>query len=170
MDLQVVVLSTVHICTFVAIAMTYLAIDPGGTTGWALFNDQGEVTGIGKIKGHDDFLDWLEEQTPDTVILENYKVGRSGNQFTNSFSDVPTLQLIGAIKRHIRKNKITLIEQSPNDMYMGLKYLGLYSLYRGGKTARHVPDEQSALAHGTYYLVKTGIKPHRLDRNNEDLD
>lgn len=141
----------------------FLAIDPGNSTGWALFDNAGETVEIGKIKGHDNFLDWLEEQSPLKIILENYKVGRSGgSQFTNSFSDVPTLQLIGAIKRVAKKAKIEVIEQTPNDMYMGLRYLGLWQVYRGGKTKQHVPDDVSALAHGRYYLVKTGIAKHRL--------
>ena len=153
----------------------YLAIDPGGTTGWALFDEKGDTKGIGKIKGHDDFLDWLEDtvhlhEPPVKVfILENYKVGRSGgSQFTHSFSDVPTLQLIGAIKRVAKKANITIVEQSPNEMYIGLRYIGLWSLYRAGGKAAHVPDEQSALAHGVYYLVKIGLRKHRLDKDAKE--
>lgn len=145
----------------------YLAIDPGGLSGWARFDASGETLGLGKIKGHDNFLDWLEEQEDvETLILENYKVGRSGgSQFTHSFGDVPTLQLIGAIKRVAKKNKWIVVEQTPNDMYMGLRYLGLWQVYRGGKSKQHVPDEQSALAHGVYYLTKRGIRKNRLSRN-----
>lgn len=144
----------------------YLAIDPGDSTGWATFNyDTGETLGFGKIKGHDAFLDWLEEiEGIKTIILENYKVGRSGgSQFTHSFSDVPTLQLIGAIRRVAKKRHWTIVEQTPNDMYMGLRYLGLWSHYRGpGKAKIHVPDDQAALAHGVYYLVKRKKRPHPL--------
>ena len=147
--------------------MTYLAIDPGGTTGWARFNETGDTTGFGKIKGHDAFLDWLEEvQGVQVCILENYKVGRSGgSQFTHSFGDVPTLQLIGAIKRVAKKQGWELVEQSPNDMYMGLRHIGLWSQYRGSGKALHVPDDQSALAHGVYYLIKIGVRKHRLDNS-----
>lgn len=148
----------------------YLSIDPGKTTGWASFSDSGETLGFGKIKGHDAFLDWLEEtQDVKVVILENYKVGRSGgSQFTHSFGDVPTLQLIGAIRRVASKRHWTVVEQTPNDMYMGLRYLGLWERYRGpGRPKRHVPDEQSALAHGVYYLVKHKIRPHPLDKRRQ---
>lgn len=147
--------------------MNYLAIDPGNTTGWAKFDENGDTVGLGKIKGHDEFLDWLEIEVISGVkkiVLENYKVGRSGgSQFTNSFSDVPTLQLIGAIKRVAKKANIEIIEQSPNEMYIGLRYLGLWERYRGGKKRVHVPDEQSALAHGVYWLVKHKIRKHSLD-------
>lgn len=152
--------------------MTYLAIDPGGTTGWALFDELGDTIGFGKVKGHDEFLDWLESTTErygkgiETLVLENYKVGRSGgSQFTHSFGDVPTLQLIGAIKRVAKKASIPIVEQTPNDMYMGLRHLGLWTRYRGGGKALHVPDEQSALAHGVYYLTKIGVRKHRLDKS-----
>lgn len=155
--------------------MTYLAIDPGGTTGWALFDEGGDTLGFGKVKGHDNFLDWLEdtvrlnEPKVSTIILENYKVGRSGgSQFTHSFGDVPTLQLIGAIKRVAKKASIPIVEQSPNDMYMGLRHLGLWTRYRGDGKALHVPDDQSALAHGVWYLTKIGVRKHRLDERDSN--
>lgn len=141
----------------------YLAIDPGKTTGWAGFDERGNLIGCGKVTGHDAFLDWLEEQAFKTMVLENYKVGRSGgSQFTHSFGDVPTLQIIGAIKRIAKKQSAKVIEQSPNEMYIGLRYLGLWSKYRAGGKKLHVPDDQSALAHGVYYLVKHKIRQHRL--------
>lgn len=150
--------------------MTYLAIDPGGTSGWARFDESGDTIGFGKIKGHDNFLDWLElQEEVKVLVLENYKVGRSGgSQFTHSFGDVPTLQLIGAIKRVAKKQGWTIVEQTPNDMYMGLRHIGLWERYRGGGKALHVPDDQSALAHGVYYLTKIGVRKHRLDERDSN--
>lgn len=139
--------------------MKYLAIDPGGTTGWAKFDADGNLLGCSKIQGGDKFLDWLEDQEAGdtTLILEDYKVRPWVN---HSYSSVPTLQIIGAIKRVAQKKEWTLVEQQPQCMHMGLRYLGLYAKYGGGK--KHVPDDQSALAHGVYYLVKTGVRKHRL--------
>lgn len=139
--------------------MKYLSIDPGNNTGWASFDQQGQVHQFGEISGHDEFLDWLEEQQPQVIICENYKVGRSGNQFTNSFSEVPTLQLIGAIKRHCTKRGIKLVMQDTQALWMGLRMLGMYQMYRNSDgTKKHVPDKMSAMAHGVYYLTKNKIR------------
>lgn len=132
--------------------MEYLAIDPGLTTGWASFDHEGKPLGFDEIKGYDEFLDWFEEQSPGLIIIERYR-NRGGA--INGFSDMPTSQHIGAIKRIARKKKVPIIEQDPSPcLSVGLRFLGLYATYRG----KHVPDKVSALAHGTYYLRKQGIK------------
>ena len=55
----------------------YLAIDPGKTTGYAMFDDNGVVTFMGKITGEDKFLDQLEELVSSrmiqVIILEEYR-------------------------------------------------------------------------------------------------
>lgn len=137
----------------------YLAIDPGGNTGWAIFDEQGKLQSMGSIKGHDEFLDWLEDIVHGQsfeIIIERYRVRTGGKHtFTNSFSDVPTLQLIGAIKRIARKNKFKIHEQDPSpSLVIGLKFLGMGNVYKD----KHVPDEVSALAHGTYWLRKNGVQ------------
>jgi len=133
--------------------MTYLAIDPGENIGWARFDDQGQLEGMGEINGHDKFLDWLEEQTGIKVyIVESYR-SRPGK--INSWSRLPTVQLIGAIKRVARKRGIKVVEQDPSPcLSIGLRFIGMHTTYKG----KHVPDQVSALAHGTYYLRQKGIQ------------
>lgn len=131
--------------------MEYLAIDPGKTTGYAAFDENGNILEFDEIKGYDEFLDWFEEQKPGLVILERYR-NRGGAP--NFFSDMPTNQHIGAIKRICRKRKIPVVEQDPSPaLTIGLRFLGLHTTYLG----KHVPDKVSALAHGKYYLRKAGI-------------
>lgn len=132
--------------------MEYLAIDPGQTnTGWASFNAEGEFLEWGIIKGQDKFLDWFEEQSPGFVIIERYR-NRGG--FVNSFSDMPTSKHIGAIERVCRKKKIPFTLQDPSPaLAIGLRFLNLHTIYVG----KHVPDNVSALAHGTYYLRKNKV-------------
>ncbi len=137
--------------------MHFLAIDPGKTTGWASFTKEGDLIATGKIRGHDEFLDWLEEQEAKEIILERYR-NRVGGKSTaiNAWSENETSQLIGAIKRVARKSGIKVHEQNASDgLAFGLRFLGVYgTYYRGGKRIKHVPDDISALAHGTYYMRK----------------
>jgi hypothetical protein len=129
----------------------YIAIDPGKTTGYAVFNASGFLIDMGKTTGEDKFLDWLEEQDCKIVIIEQYR-NRGG--FTNSFSDMPTSQHIGAISRIARKKKWVIVLQEPSPaLVQGLRFIGMYTKYKG----KHCPDDISALAHGTYYLRKNRI-------------
>ena len=137
--------------------MTYLAIDPGHTTGWATFDEEGVFTGLGKITGEDKFLDWLETQVkenkPRLVIIEQYR-NRPGTA-VNSWSTGPTQQHIGAITRILRKAHVQMTMQDPSPaLSIGLRFIGMHTLYEG----KHVPDDVSAYAHGTYYLRRSGIQ------------
>ncbi len=137
--------------------MNYIAIDPGDNIGWATFDEQGKFIAFGEIKGHDNFLDWLEEQEGCiTFIVESYRA-RPGA--TNSWSRLPTIQLIGAIKRIAKKKKIKVVEQDPSPaLSIGLRFIKMHTTYRG----KHVPDRVSALAHGVYYLKIAGIQDDPL--------
>lgn len=139
--------------------MYYLAIDPGNNTGWASFKRNGEVLDFSVITGHDDFLDWLEEQFPfpQVIIIEDYRVRPQGN--INTFSRVPTIQLIGAISRIARKKKSKVVLQPSSILPIGLKFIG------AKYDKAHVPDQISALAHGVYYLQKNNIRPPTVERD-----
>jgi len=79
-----------------------LCLDPGETTGWALFEDHqlvrwGQIPTVvdGKIKWHE--LDLLFIDTmPDYVVCEDYRV-YDHKLDRHSYSQVPTLRLIGGI-------------------------------------------------------------------------
>lgn len=146
--------------------MKFLAIDPGqSSTGWAKFDDEGKPLGVGKVKGDiNEFADWLESQEiPDTIIFENYRVNPA---ISHAFSKVRTVEVIGLIKRYAHVHRINLVEQRNVVLPIGLRYLGMYGVYyKGNKRIKHVDDEVSALAHGTYYLIKSGIVKHRMDKD-----
>lgn len=148
----------------------YLSIDPGEKrTGWARFDEHGETTGFGTIEGIDEFLDWLEDQSPPKVLIfENYRVNPN---VSHAFSKVRTIEVIGGLKRYCRKHQVTIVEQRNVDLPIGLRYLGMFSVYyesRNGRTVRikHVDDSVSALAHGEFYLVKNKIKKHKRSTSN----
>jgi len=129
----------------------YIAIDPGKHTGWATFDKEGKLLNLGMFNDEDKFLDWLEEQDAKVYVIEQYR-NRGG--FVNSWSDMPTSQHIGAIKRIGRKKKVEMVMQEPSPcLTQGLKFLGVWTQYKD----KHVPDQISALAHGTYYLRKNRI-------------
>ena len=136
----------------------YLAIDPGKTTGYALFDDRGVVKFMGKITGEDKFLDELESmvsaQQISVLIVEIYRNRPGKKNIHNNWSKNETSQHIGAIKRIARKAGIEVVEQEPSPaLPIGLRFIGMHETYIN----KHVPDEVSALAHGTYYLRQKKI-------------
>lgn len=138
----------------------YVSLDPGEKRiGWAGFDAEGLALKYGVFKDEDEMLDWLEsdEVNPQVIIVESYRA-RPGA--TNAWSRLPTVQQIGAIKRVARRKKIPIVEQDPNPcLVMGLRFLGVFDMYANEKgKLLHVPDEFSALAHGTYYLRKQRIQ------------
>lgn len=142
--------------------LKYCSIDPGKTTGYALFAENGDIQEFSKIKDPDKFLDWLEELDPfpEVFIIEQFRVRPFAGG--NTWSTGPTQQLIGAIRRVLKKKGIptkNVIFQEPSILPIGFKYAGLpYN------KKKHVPDDQSALVHGIYYLTKNKIRKHRLEK------
>lgn len=145
----------------------YLSIDPGqNTTGWAAFNERGNEIGFGDVRGGPDrFMDWLESLVPQPkeIIYEAYAISPTIN---HGFSEAVTIQLIGMIKRHAVKHKITLHKQRNTQLKVALRMAGFYSMYYGanGKLKKHVDDKVSAYAHGIYFLTKRGIRKSRVAR------
>lgn len=134
--------------------ISYIALDPGEKRiGYATFNSEGTALDFGTFTKEDEMLDWLESDDiqPEVIIVESYRA-RPGA--INSWSRLPTVQQVGAIKRIARKKKILVIEQDPSPcLAMGLRFLGMHKTYKN----KHVPDQVSALAHGVYYLRKHRI-------------
>ena len=134
----------------------YLAIDPGKTTGYAYFDEEGKLLMSGKVTGEDTFLDQLELLVPNikVIIMEAYRNRPGKANVHNNWSKNETSQHIGAIKRIARKAGIEVVEQEPSPcLAIGLKFIGMGEKYAG----KHVPDDISAQAHGTYYLRQKKI-------------
>lgn len=125
----------------------YISVDPGLNTGWAKWNEDGEIMSYGKLK-QEEFFNWFETQRFKWLIIEIYR-NRPGA--TNAWSKGETQQHIGVCKRHANKIGARVVEQDPSPcLAIGLRFLGLHDMYQG----KHVPDEISAMAHGEYYMRK----------------
>lgn len=135
----------------------FLAYDPGETTGWASANELGSLTGCGAVSGgleglmtHFGSLDPL----PELVIYEGYMVRP---YVSHAWSDVPTIQYIGAIKLWCRQNSIAVVEQQPRIKTTGYKWAGLKKA-KSKKDSHH----RDAVAHLAYYLYHQGLWEIRL--------
>ena len=77
---------------------TTLSLDPGLTTGWALFQDY-HLAKCGQFHGLDfvHYQEIIEQYAPAQVVCENYRV-YAHRAAQHVGSDVPVAQIIGAVK------------------------------------------------------------------------
>lgn len=96
--------------------MRILALDPGGTTGWAIYQhgmdwDRGQLTG----QHHDDLWQLIDTYYPDTLVYERFLYQR--REVTKGVSLVlDSLEYIGVAKLWIQRNPKgrRLVEQTPH--------------------------------------------------------
>jgi hypothetical protein len=131
-----------------------LSIDPGETTGWAVW-ENGELVNQGQ-DDHTDFLDTLESllqavhegQGPDLdlLVVEEYRLRQSASKAMvgNTFL---TCEIIGVIGWLARKFTVGVAYQTPaqKDWWDNDK------LKRAGLYARGLDHSRDAVRHGLYF-------------------
>lgn len=97
---------------------TFLGVDPGETTGWALTGvhmvpiiPTGKAAFMGEAHGLDELIDFLESLNPkpDIIIFERYVVTRLDTDINTGEHE--TIQAIGVIKSYARRNGIPIVGQ-----------------------------------------------------------
>lgn len=134
-----------------------LCIDPGGTTGIAVFH-KGElkmVTQLDTIDSKTDKVnyhvidDFLRSTDFDRIIIEDYRVYQHKLK-EHSFSKIPTLRLIGAIEYYCEMGNI------PIDYQMAMQAKGFATdakLKSWGFWQTGMRHSRDAIRHGIYWLL-----------------
>ncbi len=143
-------------------AATYWAFDPGETTGYATFNEEGELMAAGQIYGFDSLVEWLAVTPSDrlkAVICEDFIILRKkAAVFAGNKMEV--IQAKGAIRAHTSSKKVKFILQRSDIKPIAERLTGVRP--KGKHSENHWVD---ALNHGKYYLIKQGICKGNLDDN-----
>ena len=127
----------------------YLALDPGHTTGWATFDEDGNSSAVGQVKGLEGLHTFLSNITPhpEIIIFENFKLfGWKAAQ--QSGSQLETVQAIGVIKAACFGWGRIPFDQNPNIKPIAERYSGVKANKNHAES--HKDD---AYNHGIYYLV-----------------
>lgn len=134
-----------------------LALDPGETTGWALFEasvDETVLLRAGQIKTWPMAVGVPELQSMISshfghIVFERYAVYEWKSD-EHSWSTVPTLHVIGAVETLCIQNSLPYSEQTAQiaKNFCTDKLLTAWDLYLPG--LRHARD---AIRHGTYFLM-----------------
>jgi hypothetical protein len=142
----------------------YLAFDPGKTTGWAMFDGNGQIIQYGQAS-LDELIDLTEEWARvwpiSTIIYESFVLFRhKARQQTGSKMEAS--QAIGIIKTLARKTDATLVEQDPTIKSLAQKWTQLKPI--GDHAHSHWVD---AFNHGAYWLIRQGIRKTALEMEQE---
>ena len=143
----------------------YLALDPGESTGYAMFKSDGDVEDFGTLKGRPALYEFLEHIVPSTVkvvVIEDYTLYPwKGKE--QSWSKLDTVRYIGAIEFWAHKRLTQVVFQPPNIKSIAYMWAGI----KVPKNHDH-SHQTDAYVHGVYYLQKQGIrKPQQARRDNE---
>lgn len=127
-----------------------LCLDPGETTGWAIFR-HGKLTGAGqfRVTRLELFDQLVTKFNPDMMIIENYRV-YPWLLKQHSWSEIPTLRYIGALQHiaALRGTPVRLQMAQLVKTYCTNPKLRQWGLYREDK--KHAND---AIRHGCYFLL-----------------
>jgi hypothetical protein len=140
-------------CYPYSIKVRLLSLDPGNTTGWALFNGEGKLLGCGQMPATSGLkLDRLISLSKAThLVIEEYRI-YPWKMAQHSMSDVPTLRLVGAIELIAAQRKLPLRKQGANlakGFCTNLK-LASWGLLQATQAKRHAND---AVRHACYALL-----------------
>ena len=127
-----------------------LVVDPGDTTGYALFDETGELY----LKGQadfDKFLDFLLKNSFDSIVVEDYRL-RKGKQAQQTGSRFQAVQVIGALKYIARQEEIPFELASVQAKTLGSMYSGVKPPSDHKKS-----HEIDAYNIGIYWLVDNKI-------------
>jgi len=133
------------------VSVYYLATDPGKTSGWATFDEQGNGITIGQANIQD-FIKLLETTEAKIIITEDYMLfpWKAKEQI---WSKLDTVRVIGMIQYICYKRDIELVLQDP-----GIKGIGYYWAGIPKAKQHKISHERDAYVHGVYYLQKNGVR------------
>ena len=141
----------------------YLALDPGDTSGWAKFNEDGSGNGFDNVHGKAALFQLLEDTAPSLIICEDYKLfpWKAANQ---SWSKLDTVRSIGAVEHYAWLRwgadwEKHIIYQDPKIKGVGYMWAGIPK--PKAKSESHYAD---AYVHGVFYLQKNGIRKPQQGR------
>lgn len=128
----------------------YLALDPGGSTGWCTFDTNGDLITMGTCKTRQQIYDLLKRIKPSTIIMEDW-ISRDKTPFGGDRME--TIRVIGAIEFYCHIRQIPLHEQPNTIKPIGYMWAGIPKA-----KAKSDSHERDAYIHGVFFLQKAGIR------------
>ena len=135
--------------------MKILALDPGLSTGWSIWEGK-QLTAFGTLvstrPNFSELYSWLStlDKNFDLVICERYIIRpRTAGGFDHSWNSGYTLQIIGAIKSWAFQHNVKIVEQN-SDIKKPAHAWAFGTPYKKKKNQHHI----DSMLHAIYYMVK----------------
>ncbi len=132
-----------------------LALDPGVTTGFSLYDQANPIDGRSwqQLCTHDGFIGELNEVWPNIIVMETFvHTHRTGVDYT-------PVEFIGLTKWFCERRSVVLIEQTPA---YGKAFFDNDKLKRLGVYVPNKPHAMDASRHLYQFMMKSGIFDMRL--------
>ncbi len=132
----------------------YLALDPGDTTGYALFDADGNCIAYGQyvLSEQTSKLDELITSNLDLVICENYV--NYGWKQQKRWGTNQTSKNIGKIELMCEMRSVECVLVPASNKEMGYMFMGMKE-----PSNHSISHQFDAMAHGVFELQKRGIRP-----------
>lgn len=130
--------------------MMYLALDPGHTTGYAVFDDNGNGVENAEVFDRKGVYDLLDRVKPDVIIMEDW-ITKQGVALGGD--KLETVRVIGAVEYWAYSHGATVVLQPNTVKSIAYRWAGISKPKT--KALEHKAD---AYVHGVYYLQKAGIR------------
>ena len=143
----------------------YLAIDPGDTSGWATFDEDGNLIGLGQVKESDfvkEFTDLLTSSLKH-VIIEDYVLfqHRAMAQTNSRGRKLKTPKMVGKLEMLAELRGVPYTKQESSRYPIGAMWGGFEI-----PSNHAISHQYVAAAHGVFWLQSNGIrKPGQGDKN-----
>lgn len=134
-----------------------LAIDPGKSTGWCMFQDGIANGQFGILRSLDALIDWFDSyfndhDEPDLIVVEQYTLYKS-KALIQAGSKMETSQAVGAIEYFARRHKIPVVYQKADILKIASMWTGV-DHDKNHANSHHM----AAYQHGMYYLITNGMR------------
>lgn len=139
--------------------MRILALDPGGTTGWAIFSDDTIYGGQLAGQHHYDLYLLMRDRDPNVIVYETFEYRNK----SRSGLVLDSKEYIGIIKLYAEINEVDIKAQTPAQAkgFVTDDKLKKLKLYQPG-----MPHLNDAMRHLIYYIInhtQLPIKPKLLE-------
>lgn len=135
----------------------YLAIDPGDTSGWATFDDQGNLTGMGQF-GEGEFVKEISDLLHSDlkhVIVEDYVLfqHKAMAQTSSRGRKLKTAKMVGKIEMLAELRNVPVTKQESSKYSVGAAWGGFEI-----PSNHSISHQYVAAAHGVFFLQQNGIR------------
>lgn len=139
----------------------YMAIDPGGTCGWATFDPKGQPLAFGEAKRGSEFFDVLRDNDVAYYVVENYRIRpHKISGFSHEWDEALTARDIGAVELWAYLTERKIILQEPAIKPMAAKMFGL---------PNNASHQMNAMLHGVWHAHKElGLAPPKSETGRSD--